>query len=70
MTEVSIPKSLYTKIESLAKELNGFDGPDELIKYILSESAAEIEENAVENVGETVEEDAVQERLEQLGYVE
>ena len=70
MPKVSISDSLYSKYKTLAENLEGFNSEDELIEYILSETATELQGRSPMKAKESVDDEAVQDRLKQLGYVE
>ncbi|WP_423746934.1 hypothetical protein V5735_22660 (plasmid) [Haladaptatus sp. SPP-AMP-3] len=70
MPEISISDSLYSKYKTLAENLDGFDSGNELIEYVLSETATELQGRSPMKTKESVDDEAVQDRLKQLGYVE
>jgi len=69
MAEVTIPDDLLERYERLASDLTGFEDADELLEYVLTETASELERTDGVT-GNDVDEDAVDQRLRDLGYVE
>lgn len=65
---VSIPESLYEKIEERC-EGTGFESVDEYVAYVLREVATEEEEIEEEEFSEE-DEEKVKERLRALGYMD
>ncbi|WP_132058637.1 hypothetical protein [Halorussus amylolyticus] len=74
MTDFTLPPDLSDRYESLADRLDGFDDADELARYVLDGAAAELERGgdggAVAADGDSANDDVVEDRLEQLGYLE
>jgi hypothetical protein len=71
MTTIQLPTDLRDRYESLAAELDGFDGADDLAEYVLEATAAEIERSGGTDSGAaSAADDVVEDRLEQLGYLE
>lgn len=67
---VEIPKNLHTRLDRLAGELNGFEDATQLLLYVLGETAAELEDGGVADAADAVDDEAIENRLEQLGYLE
>ena len=70
MTQLTIQDSLYKKYNKLANELDGFADAEELIAYLLRESARELQKENIGNQDGDINEEAVYNRLSDLGYVE
>jgi Arc/MetJ-type ribon-helix-helix transcriptional regulator len=68
-TSVSIPKSLFKKIEKRIKN-TGFASVSEYVTYVLREVIASLEEEKKKNVFTKEEEEKIKERLRALGYIE
>jgi len=71
MTTIQLPTDLRDRYESLAAELDGFDGADDLAEYVLEATAAEIERgDGTDSGAASADDEVVEDRLEQLGYLE
>ena len=75
MTSIELPADLRDRYGRLATELDGFADADELARYVLAETAAELERGegsagATGSAGESADDEVVEDRLEQLGYLE
>jgi hypothetical protein len=71
MTTIQLPADLSDRYELLADELDGFDDADELAEYVLESTAAEIRRgDATDASTDSADDDVVEDRLEQLGYLE
>ena len=70
MSEIRIPDRLYENYQRLSSELDGFDTPDEMIQYVLAETASELEANRSEPTEDRDDDDDVAQRLQDLGYIE
>ena len=71
MTSIRLPTDLRDRYEQLADDLDGFDAPDELARYVLDATAEEIGRGNAADAGEDrADDDVVEDRLEQLGYRE
>ncbi|MFC4451641.1 hypothetical protein [Halorussus aquaticus] len=71
MSTIQLPTDLSDRYELLADRLDGFDDADELAAYVLESTAAEIERGDVADGGaDSADDDVVEDRLEQLGYLE
>ncbi len=68
--DITVTDALYARYETLATELDGFDSADDLIEYVLSASATELEQTTDTETTDEVDDEAVHDRLKQLGYVE
>ena len=69
-TDITVTDALYSRYETLADQLDGFDSAEDLVAYLLAESAAELEQTTDSEPTDDVDDDAVHDRLKQLGYVE
>jgi len=69
MTKIDVPKQTYNSVERVAKSLDGFEETEELILYILSEFCREIDGEINDKNEQDVNEDDIEERLEDLGYL-
>jgi hypothetical protein len=75
MATIRLPANLSDRYELLADELDGFDDADDLAEYVLESTAAEIERgdssvSATGSAADSADDDVVEDRLEQLGYLE
>ncbi|UPV76575.1 hypothetical protein M0R89_18760 (plasmid) [Halorussus limi] len=71
MSTIRLPTDLSDRYELLADELDGFDDADELAEYVLESTATEIERgDAADARTDRADDDVVEDRLEQLGYLE
>jgi hypothetical protein len=69
MDDVDVSPPLYDRYDRLASELSGFEDADELIAYVLNEVANEIERDVGGEFNEALDEEEVEQRLEDLGYM-
>lgn len=67
---VEIPNDLHARLERLAVELDGFEDTAELLLFVLGETVAELENETARDAADAVDDDAIENRLEQLGYLE
>ncbi len=71
MSTIRLPADLSDRYELLADELDGFDDADDLAEYVLESTASEIERGgAAGGAADSADDDVVEDRLEQLGYLE
>ncbi|MFC7078774.1 hypothetical protein [Halorussus caseinilyticus] len=71
MSTIQLPTDLSDRYASLADRLDGFDEPEDLAAYVLESTAAEIERGSGTDAGgDSADDDVVEDRLEQLGYLE
>jgi len=71
MSTIQLPADLSDRYELLADELDGFDDADDLAEYVLESTASEIERgDAASGAADSADDDVVEDRLEQLGYLE
>jgi hypothetical protein len=70
MSAIQLPADLRDRYEPLADQLDGFDSPDELAEYVLEATAAEIERGDSGSAADSADDEVVEDRLEQLGYLE
>lgn len=70
---MQLPSNIRDRYDRLATELDGFEDGDELARYVLEETAGELERGdgaAGGSAADRAEDDVVEDRLEQLGYLE
>lgn len=70
---LKLPTHIHDRYELLADELDGFEGADELARYVLEATASEIDRDSTDGRGDgvpTADDEVVADRLEQLGYLE
>ncbi|WP_435181647.1 hypothetical protein [Halorussus sp. AFM4] len=71
MSTIQLPADLDDRYELLADRLDGFDDAADLAAYVLESAAAEIERGDAADAGaRSADDDVVEDRLEQLGYLE
>ncbi|WP_276302436.1 hypothetical protein [Halorussus lipolyticus] len=70
MPTIQLPADLRNRYEPLADRLDGFDSPDELAEYVLEATAEEIERGDTDSATDSADDEVVEDRLEQLGYLE
>lgn len=74
---IELPTELRDRYGRLASQLDGFDDGDDLARYVLEETAAELSrsdgggKSATGGDGDdSADDEVVEDRLEQLGYLE
>jgi hypothetical protein len=71
MTTIQLSNDLRNRYEPLADQLDGFEDADELAEYVLEATAAEIERgDGTDSGAASADDEVVEDRLEQLGYLE
>lgn len=70
MTELELPSEVYTDLVRASGELTGFDSPEELAVFVLEAFCDEMGSELKSQEVSPGEDEAVQERLQQLGYIE
>ncbi|WP_134671510.1 hypothetical protein [Halorussus marinus] len=68
---LELPTDISDRYELLADELDGFDDAESLARYVLDGAAAELERgDGVGDAADSADDGVVEDRLEQLGYLE
>jgi hypothetical protein len=68
-TTVEVPADLHERVTAATESLSGFDDENEFIAFVLSQVVAELDDGEAATADRT-DDDAVEDRLRQLGYVE
>ena len=69
---MQLPTDVRDRYDSLVTELDGFDDGEALARYVLEATAEELErgDGSAASAADSAEDDVVEDRLEQLGYLE
>lgn len=70
---IQLPTDVRNRYDRLATDLDGFEDGEQLVRYVLEETAGELERGdggASNAAADSAEDDVVEDRLEQLGYLE
>ena len=67
---LELSSDVSDRYELLADRLDGFDDAAELVRYVLESTAEEIERGTGATDGDSADDEVVEDRLEQLGYLQ
>ncbi|WP_158059379.1 hypothetical protein [Halorussus halophilus] len=70
---LQLPTEIRDRYDNLATDLDGFEDGEALARYVLEETAKQLERGDGGSGGtstDRAEDDVVEDRLEQLGYLE
>lgn len=70
MPDIEISDELYSRYERLAAKFDDFENETALIQYLLESAADELERNVPAVQSDGITNEAVKDRLEDLGYIE
>jgi len=68
MATVTVPDELLSRFGRLAEEMEQFETDEEMVRFVLSEVAAELE-GSVSNRQKTDGDEDIEEHLEEMGYI-